>query len=338
MNMLAMPETELLEDAELVGLCLKGDRDAFGGIVERYQSLICALAYSACGDLARSEDLAQETFIAAWRQLASLREPARLKSWLCGIARNLLRNSARAQTRNPLATAVILEDEVAAGPEGEAPWACFERTDTEIVWGISLVGLVFKVNRAAVIERAVESAAVIEGFDKIEDGLASLGASLEVVAIDQFLFEGAPERFHGGIVIGAGFAAHGREALALRQGFTEVRAGVLATAVRMKDQGWGRLAMSLGHVPSGQDELGVDRLVHRPADDPAAVGVHNPGQVEPAFLGGDVGDVAEPDLIESARSGPFGQAIGSDRLVVVAVGGGDSEPSFRASTEAVLTH
>jgi hypothetical protein len=66
-----MPETELLADAELVGLCLNGDRDASGRIVERYQSLVCALAYSVCGDLARSEDLAQETSIAAWRQLST---------------------------------------------------------------------------------------------------------------------------------------------------------------------------------------------------------------------------------------------------------------------------
>src|SRR3990172_11609582 len=99
MNTLAMSETELLADAELVGLCLNGDRDAFGRIVERYQSLVCALAYSACGDLARSEDLAQETFIAAWRQIATLKEPAKLKYWLCGIVRNLIQNSHRAQTR-----------------------------------------------------------------------------------------------------------------------------------------------------------------------------------------------------------------------------------------------
>ena len=72
MNPLAMPETELLADAQWVELCLNGDRDAFGRIVERYQSRVCALAYSACGDLARSEDFAQETFTAAWRQLFAL--------------------------------------------------------------------------------------------------------------------------------------------------------------------------------------------------------------------------------------------------------------------------
>ena len=36
-------------------------------LVNRYQSLVCAVAYSTCGDLALSEDVAQETFWTAWR-------------------------------------------------------------------------------------------------------------------------------------------------------------------------------------------------------------------------------------------------------------------------------
>src|SRR5262249_43952515 len=76
-----------------------GDRGAFGQIVERYQSLICALAYCACGDLAGAEDLAQETFIAAWGKLAELRDPARLRAWLCGIVRNLAAGELRRELR-----------------------------------------------------------------------------------------------------------------------------------------------------------------------------------------------------------------------------------------------
>jgi RNA polymerase sigma factor (sigma-70 family) len=94
--------TESTGDGELVERCLAGDREAYGLLVARYQSLICAVAYSACGDLARSEDLAQETFFAAWRQLAGLRDRARFKSWVCGIARNLVHNSLRREARDRL--------------------------------------------------------------------------------------------------------------------------------------------------------------------------------------------------------------------------------------------
>ena len=76
-------------DAELVAQSLAGNRDAFGAIVARHQSLLCSLAYSATGSLNQSEDLAQETFVAAWKQLAGLREPEKLRSWLCQILRNL---------------------------------------------------------------------------------------------------------------------------------------------------------------------------------------------------------------------------------------------------------
>ncbi len=88
-------------DADLVGESLAGNRDAFGQIVSRYQSLICALAYSATGSLSQSQDLAQETFLAAWRQLAGLHEPEKLRGWLCRIARNLACDALRAQGREP---------------------------------------------------------------------------------------------------------------------------------------------------------------------------------------------------------------------------------------------
>jgi RNA polymerase sigma factor (sigma-70 family) len=96
-------------DAELVGASLAGNRDAFGSIVSRYQSLVCSLAYSATGSLTASEDLAQETFFTAWKQLATLREPEKLRAWLCGIARNLINNSLRKQGSEPSYRAESLE-------------------------------------------------------------------------------------------------------------------------------------------------------------------------------------------------------------------------------------
>src|SRR5438876_876971 len=82
--------TQLLSsDAELLEASRRGERDAFGAIVGRYQRVVSAVSYSRTRDRALGDDVAQETFIAAWRQLDQLREPSRLRSWLCGIARNL---------------------------------------------------------------------------------------------------------------------------------------------------------------------------------------------------------------------------------------------------------
>src|SRR5512138_908060 len=90
-----------LSDADLVAESLGGNREAFGRIVERYQTLIVSLAYCATGSVGRSEDLAQETFVSAWKQLADLREPVKLRPWLCSIARFRISKELRRQGREP---------------------------------------------------------------------------------------------------------------------------------------------------------------------------------------------------------------------------------------------
>jgi RNA polymerase sigma factor (sigma-70 family) len=103
-----MPELEY-SDADLVTQSLAGNRSAFGQIVVRYQNLICSLAYSATGSLTQSEDLSQETFVTAWKQLPELREPVKLRSWLCGIVRNLTHRTLRRQGHEPVHAADQLE-------------------------------------------------------------------------------------------------------------------------------------------------------------------------------------------------------------------------------------
>jgi RNA polymerase sigma factor (sigma-70 family) len=108
-----------LSDEQLWRLSRDGDREAFGRIIERYQTLICSLAFSGCGSLATSEDLAQETFIAAWRRLGDLREPGKLRHWLCGIVRNLAANAVRRDLRRGGAPASleVVADEPSPGDD-----------------------------------------------------------------------------------------------------------------------------------------------------------------------------------------------------------------------------
>jgi RNA polymerase sigma factor (sigma-70 family) len=122
-------------DSALVLDSLSGDRDAFGHIVSRYQSLICSLAYSATGSLSQSEDLAQDTFVTAWKQLRDLREPEKLRAWLCGIARNLINNSLRKQGREPSHRAESLE-EISEGPSPEPlpVETTISREEAAILW------------------------------------------------------------------------------------------------------------------------------------------------------------------------------------------------------------
>ena len=94
-----------------------------------------------------------------------------------------------------------------------------------------------------VIQGAVSAVAIVEGFDVIEDFGASLAAGSEVAAIDQFEFEGAPEAFHGGVVVAVGCAAHGGDQAGLVERLAVIGAGILDAAIGVDQQIGGRLPM-----------------------------------------------------------------------------------------------
>jgi RNA polymerase sigma factor (sigma-70 family) len=135
MNLDVMWKTKTPNDARLVHLGLEGDREAFGQLVARYQSPVCALAYGACGNISHSQDLAQETFLIAWRNLRELREPEKFKPWLFGIARNVIHNTFRRQTRNPLVAAEPLDDNLASAPAVSNPTdQIISKEEEAILW------------------------------------------------------------------------------------------------------------------------------------------------------------------------------------------------------------
>lgn len=130
-----MPLHETPSDAELVTACLGGDREVFGRIVNRYQRLLCSLAYSSLGNLAASEDVAQETFIAAWTQLAKLRDPDKLRPWLCGILRHQVSRRLRQDRREPTREAVDVDEQEELPADDEAvPTRVIAQEEQDLLW------------------------------------------------------------------------------------------------------------------------------------------------------------------------------------------------------------
>src|SRR5438552_554368 len=107
--MTAIATHQSLTDSDLVAASRQGDREAFGRIVRKYQGLVSGLIYSACGDLSASEDIAQETFLAAWKSLSGLREP-----------QNLARSAPSAQFASAVVAALpaLVAQSAAAGAAG----------------------------------------------------------------------------------------------------------------------------------------------------------------------------------------------------------------------------
>ena len=84
-------------DAQLIARCIVGDdRHAFAELVKRHQSSVRAcLRKLTAGNHALADDLAQETFVLAWRNLKSFRQEARFSTWLYRIATNCWLANAR---------------------------------------------------------------------------------------------------------------------------------------------------------------------------------------------------------------------------------------------------
>lgn len=199
------------DDATLVAQSLAGSRQAFTRIVERYQSLICALGYSATGSVSRSEDLAQETFVTAWKQLAMLREPAKLRAWLCGIARNHINGALRRQVREPAHAAASLDEAREIASSEPAPVTqVISAEEMTLLW--REVGQLPDTYREALVlfYREHQSLTkVAEALELTEDAAAqrlSRGRSLLRERMLAFV-EGALERTNPGVQFSAGVEA-----------------------------------------------------------------------------------------------------------------------------------
>jgi RNA polymerase sigma-70 factor (ECF subfamily) len=78
----------LTTDEQLVERAIAGDGEAFGEVVRRWERKIFALAYGFTGSVEDARDAAQETFVAAYRNLQNFRGEAKVSSWLHRIAVN----------------------------------------------------------------------------------------------------------------------------------------------------------------------------------------------------------------------------------------------------------
>lgn len=92
-----------LDDAELVARSQGGDLVAFNGIVERYQTQVYNMAARVLGNRTSAEDVAQETFVSAYKAIGRFRGGS-LRAWLLRIASNLSIDDIRTSRRRPEAS------------------------------------------------------------------------------------------------------------------------------------------------------------------------------------------------------------------------------------------
>jgi RNA polymerase sigma-70 factor (ECF subfamily) len=98
-----MAEVELSQqlDHELVARFQRGDSAAFDLLVRKYQHRIVGLISRYVSDWSECQDVAQETFLRAYRALGSFRGDAQFYTWLHRIAVNTAKNHLVASRRRP---------------------------------------------------------------------------------------------------------------------------------------------------------------------------------------------------------------------------------------------
>jgi RNA polymerase sigma factor (sigma-70 family) len=108
----------LSDETLLTGFAAR-DPDAAAGFVRRFQARVYGLALTIVRDRAIAEEVAQETFVRAWRQAASYdARRGRVHTWLLAIARNLAIDVIRRRTPEPLDPDVVAARLELAGPGG----------------------------------------------------------------------------------------------------------------------------------------------------------------------------------------------------------------------------
>src|SRR5215213_3178627 len=112
-----MPQT----DAAAVALARDGDSEAFRALVERHSRAVFRLAHRMTGNASDAEDVVQETFLRAYKQLGRFESRANFSTWLHRIAVNCSIDLIRARPHREAAH---------DAPDLEDYGATVERTDT----------------------------------------------------------------------------------------------------------------------------------------------------------------------------------------------------------------
>ncbi|MFC1736342.1 sigma-70 family RNA polymerase sigma factor [Candidatus Hydrogenedentota bacterium] len=103
-----------MTDERAVARTLSGDHQAFGLLVERHIHMVHALAYARLNNRQDAEDVGQEAFLKAFRNLDKLQAASKFKQWLCSIVRNLCMDSHWKTIRQEAAASKIRNMETTA--------------------------------------------------------------------------------------------------------------------------------------------------------------------------------------------------------------------------------
>jgi len=108
------------DDAALMAEIRDGSDRAFNVLIDRHQQAVRGFLQRVLGSAADADDIAQETFLAAWTHARSYRGQATVRTWLCGIAWRKAKGAQRLWARRRTRDTVHAADAAPADAEGAA--------------------------------------------------------------------------------------------------------------------------------------------------------------------------------------------------------------------------
>lgn len=99
------------DDAELIAAAKRGDRKAFSELVVKYQRRVYLAALHVTGNHSDADDVAQETFVKAYRHIAGFDGRSDIFTWLYRIAINTAKNALVSRDRSPISYEINLNSD-----------------------------------------------------------------------------------------------------------------------------------------------------------------------------------------------------------------------------------
>ncbi len=140
--------------AALIERAATGDQAAFARIVQAHHDDMTRVCFLICGDLDLADEAVQAGWTIAWRKLATLRDPERLRPWLVSVAANEARQLLRRSRRR-----TIVELSVAGGGVGRGTDPAGRATDLDLANALA---------RLNPDDRALLALRYVAGFDSTE--------------------------------------------------------------------------------------------------------------------------------------------------------------------------
>ena len=175
---------------------------------------------------------------------------------------------------------------------------------------------------------------IVKSFDVSEYIHHSMFSGGEMAQVDTLAFETTEEVFCNGVVVGVALTGHTLAEMKVEQTLTVSVGGVLDAAVGVEDETGTRLTAPDSHIEGIKCEAGINAVRKSVTDDLLCAKIFDNGAIEPALIGGDIGNIANPCHIGLVKGEVARKEIGRDgmgmpgvcgSLVNALAGGGNAQ-------------